>query len=900
MGNKKQAKKTDGKQKPVYQPFWKNKNNILLYNRNGETRVYLFLAFIIPFLIMWIMFRKFEVHPFGDKQILVTDLWHQYFPFFRELQDKLQHFSSLLFSWNTGMGTNFVSLLSYYGASPLNILAVLFPLENSRDAITLLLTIKIGCAGLFCAIFLKNVFKRNDFSITGFALFYALCDYIMGYYWNVIWIDTVALLPLVVLGTIKLFKEGKFKLYAVSLALSLVSNFYIGLFTCIFTVMVFAACVISEWEGIRHALRRLAQIAGATVIGIGLGAVVLLPAFLALQLTNSANNTFPAMIEYYEKWTAMISNVIGFHEPTAKEGLPNFYCGMFAVILLGVYIRAKEIKIREKVITVIYLAFIIVSCNMNVLNYMWHGFHFTNMLPYRFAFLFSFILIASAYRAFTVMSKNIKSFDIIAMLVMTFTVLLVSYNEQPEKAVVSSFVVCMCYILIMFLYERKLIKKSALNFLVFAVCTAEMTFNAYYGVEKVTVTDYVSYPKNYEDVSALIDVAEDRDKSFYRTELMTNYTINDPPLYGFRGVSQFSSTANVNVTNLLQKLGIQASAAGNRYYYTQSTPVVNMFLNIKYLISHDGYSGDLTYLEPLAESGRSTLFENACYLPVGFVADPSLIDYDGSSVNQFRNQEELFRKATGIEESVYNEIEVRDVGHQGVNVTKDSYGSYRYQIDNSYPEENTRYFKYNYIIPDDGPVYVSFEFDNVSTLKIRQEDTEIKSFSLGKYVNTFPVGDFKSGDVVTLYAEMSEENNGMGKVYVYQVNDEVLQKGYEKLSAGALSVTDYSDTRINGTVEAAEDGFLYTSIPHDGGWKVFVDGKETEVTPLKNALVCVPVSAGSHTVEMKYTPPGFTAGLVITFVSLGLFAACAFLEKKISVKKNRDGSEEADGENEKS
>ena len=58
----------------------------------------------------------------------------------------------------------------------------------------------------------------------------------------------------------------------------------------------------------------------------------------------------------------MISNVIGYHEPTAKEGLPNFYCGMFAVILLGVFLINKKIKIREKIITVLYLSFIIVSC----------------------------------------------------------------------------------------------------------------------------------------------------------------------------------------------------------------------------------------------------------------------------------------------------------------------------------------------------------------------------------------------------------------------------------------------------------------------------------------------------------------------------------------------------------
>lgn len=182
------------------------KPNPLLYNRKGETRVFLILSFILPFLIIWIFFIQSEVHPFGDKQILVTDLWHQYYPFFRVEHEKLQSFSSMLYSWDTGMGTNFISLLSYYAASPLNLLSVFFPIEYSREALTLFLTIKIGCAGLFFAVFLKHTFNKNDISITAFALCYALCSYIMGYYWNIIWIDTVALLPLVVLGTVKLFK----------------------------------------------------------------------------------------------------------------------------------------------------------------------------------------------------------------------------------------------------------------------------------------------------------------------------------------------------------------------------------------------------------------------------------------------------------------------------------------------------------------------------------------------------------------------------------------------------------------------------------------------------------------------------------------------------------------------
>ena len=858
--------------------------NMLLYNSKGETRLFLFLSFIIPFLIMWGMFIYYEVHPFGDKQILVTDLWHQYFPFFQEEHDKLQNMSSLLYSWNTGLGTNFLSVMSYYAASPLNLLSVFFPLEYSRDAITLFLTIKIGCAGLFFAIFLKHVFKRNDITIAGFGVMYALCAYIMGYYWNLIWIDTVALLPLVVLGTIMLVKEGKFRLYVISLALSLVSNFYIGLFTCIFTVLVFAATVIICWKGFKNSLLRLGQIIGSTVLGLGLGAFMLIPAYLALQLTNSVDNKFPEFITFYETWYMMISNAIGFHEPTAKEGLPNFYCGMFAIILLGVFLVNRKIKIREKIITVLYLAFIVVSCNMNVLNYIWHGFHFTNMIPYRFSFLFSFILVAAAYRSFTVITEDIDVFDIMSMAIMTLAIALIAHNNQESQAVLKSVIACIVYIVIMFIYERKLIGKKVMGAAVALVCTVEMGWNAYIGVTTVTTTTYSIYPKNNENVTEVLEQRENPEDSFYRTEFTTNYSINDPALYGVKGVSQFSSTANVNITKFLEGLGIQASAAGNRYYYTQSTPIMNSILNIRYLIAQDGFSGDETFFDEVADSNLVTMYENNAYLPIAFVADSDIMNYTGDGETQADNQNELFRLAAGIDEDVLYQVDVKDVGHKGLNVTKTAIGNYNYQYEKPSDGTDDCYVKYNYLIEKKGPVYATVNFENSNGFKVKEGETTSHTFPTQKYKTITAVGNYSPGDVISFYADIEKEKSGSGKMYVYQIDQILFRQAVEKLSAGGLEVTSYDDTSIEGTFTAENDGVLYTSIPHDGGWAAYIDGEEAEITPLCDAFVCIPVTQGTHEIKLKYCPPGFAAGAVISVCSLIVFAAVWVIERKYSAK----------------
>ena len=126
---------------------------------------FLLLSFLFPMLFLSAGFAMQHVYPLGDRQILVVDFWHQYYPFLRLLHEKLQHGGSLLYTWNSGLGSDFVSMAAYYAASPLNLLTVLVPDAWLREAVTVLLLLKVGCAGLFFALFLKGTFHRNDFSL---------------------------------------------------------------------------------------------------------------------------------------------------------------------------------------------------------------------------------------------------------------------------------------------------------------------------------------------------------------------------------------------------------------------------------------------------------------------------------------------------------------------------------------------------------------------------------------------------------------------------------------------------------------------------------------------------------------------------------------------------------------
>ena len=73
---------------------------------------YIILAFMVPVLIVVLAFAVVGIYPFGDNQIAVIDMYHQYVPFLSELQNKLHEGGSLFYSWDGAGGYNFWNLIS--------------------------------------------------------------------------------------------------------------------------------------------------------------------------------------------------------------------------------------------------------------------------------------------------------------------------------------------------------------------------------------------------------------------------------------------------------------------------------------------------------------------------------------------------------------------------------------------------------------------------------------------------------------------------------------------------------------------------------------------------------------------------------------------------------------------
>ena len=903
--------------------------------------LYVILAFIVPFLLMYLAYAFHKCQPFGDQQILVTDLWHQYFPFLVDYQDKLKHGESLFWSWTQGGGTNYFSLMSYYLASPLNFLTVLLPSKlfdyNNIAVLNMFLTftvaVRIGCAGGFFAIFSRYVFKRNDLSLVIFGTCFALSAFFMGYYWCYIWLDTAALTPLVTMGFVALMRERKYRTYIIALALSVLANYYIGLFTCVFMVLCFIGYNIIEFKGFKELLKNLLRIAICSVVALMLTTFLILPAFFGLQNTHAAGSSFPTSYginlpeftyTFDSFWDAVLKtldglrhvygNTLAFIKPNTvdSDGAPNIAVGMLALVMALLFFVSRKIKLREKLFCGGLLLFLGLSFVIRQLDYMWHGFHFTNMIPYRFSYLVSFVLVVMAFRVFHIIHKT-GILDIILTALLTLGLFLLSYDLNPDydlgtgenavkiRIVLYSAILAGIIIAILLLYSSYIINKTVMTIVFALLIIVQGSVTAYIGVDTTSTTSTYDYPRSGLNTSDIVDYMKEKEENtpeLWRAEFTSTQTLCDSSLNRFNGISMFNSMTNESITKFAENFGLMGWLSGNRYTYAESSPVTNLFMNLKYIIARDGNYNNAQYLTQEISSGNVKLLKNKSYIPMGFMTDSNLLKYYGQksedTYNPFDQQNEFFKLATGVKENVYERVIVESQSHTSydqfhVNLPfEGAYGTYSFSSVDSTVKPHLHW---NYRAPKSGYYYAYTRISDCDNLTVYKNDA-LRDGTSSFYIKRpyiMSIGYYEKGDTISVHSELEENANGNANIYVNYFNDKVYEEGFNRLKKNVMTTTKLTGSSMEGTINADKDGLFYTSIPYESGktendtligkllgsdsegWQAYVDGEKVEITPVANALVAFKLSKGQHKIEMKYLPKGFIKGMLITSFAALLF-----------------------------
>ncbi|MDR1806092.1 MAG: YfhO family protein [Clostridium sp.] len=882
------------------------------------------LAFFGAAALMVVLYWCYEVIPFGDGgySVLRMDLYHQYGPLLAELYDRIVGVKSFFYSWTSGMGGGFLGNFFNYVCSPLNLVTLLLGRDRIVESISLVILLNAACSAAAFTYYLKRSKDAHGPASAAFGILYAFCGWFIAYYWNIMWLDAMSLLPLVALGVEQIIRERKSGWLLFSLSMTFLTSYYMGYMVSLFAVVYFLCYYFAGNRltdtinpelpryptsvgvsytkpedkilqnrflrtGIRFALTGLAS--------AGLVAFALLPVYYTLQSSSATGDASPATTEYYNNIFDFLANHLASLEPTIRSSpanpLPNVYSGMAALLLVPLFLFSKKITGRDKLMNVLLLVFLFMGTNVNKLNFLWHGFHFPNDLPYRFSFIYSFVLLVIAFRAF----RNIREFSKaqicgVGVGVVLWIVLVQQLGSKnlTDDTIWISLAFAFIYTVCFGLMQNKggvapRTRKRVLSALLICIVCAEVA---------VASIDHFEISQKKEwfagDRDAFVALKEQLDEregnNDYRMELSYNRARMDPCWFGYNGISTFSSMAYEKTANLEKRLGLHSNLINSYTYYPQ-TPVYNAMHALRYLVVNNAGIGrpvpNEEYFQVVADSDKFHAYENLYDLPIAFGTDIALEDWQPmEDYNPFSVQSEWFRLATG-KDGVFEELELDDMSFSNIE-------------DIPFEADSTSFSYYKQTADYSGTITLYFTPKKEQNLYIYAKSSELDSMTVTggdisldyrfdeEYV--LDLGVCKAGEQIRVELTVpdgADKQSGGFTLRCCALNDDIFKAGYEILNKAALNITEFNDTELSGTITMGSNGLLFTSIPYDKGWHITVDGEAVEPQSLSGALLVVPLSKGEHTITMRYLPQGLLAGILITLLTAASLLAALFIQRSL-------------------
>ena len=874
---------------------------------------YIILSGASTLFVILIVYFCYSIIPFGDKTIYRMDLYHQYGPLFSELYDRITSGESLLYSWNSGLGSSFIGNFFNYLSSPLSIIVLIFGHENTFEAVATMIAIKAISSSMTISYYLKKSQKSDGPQLIAFGVMYAFSAYFIAYYWNVMWIDAMYLLPLITLGIEKIINNGKCLSYIIFLSLAIYTNYYIGFMLCIFSCLYFIYYYFCSYESIQNKQSRLISsdnkkgLFGNSIFlhsgirfafsSLAVGFILLfmlVPVAYVLSSSSATSGSAPTEISFYYDIFDFLANHLASLEPTIRSSgedvLPNVYCGILTLILIPMYIFSNKIRSTEKIASIILLALFYVSFNINYLNFLWHGLHFPNDLPYRQSFMYSFILLTMAYKAFTNLNEfSKKQLIAIGTGIIAFIVLVqkIQSKNVTDSTVFVSIAFVVAYVIILGLINSK--KSQAVSICVVLACTViseSIVASTPHYVANQTKTSFTEDFEAFKEIQAIID--ENDDSMFYRSELSELRTRMDPCWYDYNGVSVFSSMAYEKVANLQKSIGLFGNKI-NSYTYNPQTPIYNSMFSLKYIYDRNNLISEGEFYNLVDMNSTYSVYENKYPLNIAFPVSNDVVEWDTSAYsNPVDSQDFFFELATGVQ-GIYNRITDYEFEYNNVYEISDEDKIYEnfslYKTDDNHDAS----LAINLTSQSDGHIYIYVYSRNLDDVTISSPviNTTMK-VSDGFILD---LGYHKTSDNIRIDLPMKDDASYANVDFIaFTINTDKFVEGYEKLKTGQLEYNKFNDTEIEGTFVAENDEILFTSIPYDKGWNVYIDGKKVSdenIIKISEALLGVKVSSGEHNISFEYSIPGLKLATIVSVIFIILLIVlCILKHKKLFIFKN--------------
>ncbi len=860
-------------------------------------------AFFLTGAVWAAVLILFQIAPFGERSLLITDLAQQYIEYHTALYDAVWGGGSLLYTWNGGLGMNFVGLFAYYLASPFTGLILFFPRALLPEAVLLILSLKLCGSALTMAVFLRQGAGVRGPAGPLFSAFYALSGYTAAFFFNLMWFDAVLLLPLVLLGVRHLADTGRIAPLAAAYTVLFLSNYYTAYMAGVFSLLFLLALCYTRGESLRDGLRRVLRLAGSAAIAAGLGAFLLLPAYLALRESQGgAGLALGGLSLAVDPLTLLSKFSFGAYDSVTGTGTPNLYCGILVMGLLPACLLHRGIPRREKIAGGALAGLLLLCMMVTPLNILWHGGQPPVWFPGRYAFCLLFLLVTAAARAFS-RPQGLERWHILAGFGFSAVLMLAAKLPDwlfPEMAVpfpgrlAATLLLLALYAALLLLYKgkRRFVKNAALALLSLAVPLelAGNTLDVLHSLDeelgfqaRSTFASYLEKTEKQAGQVAALAREEGAAGTFYRVEDRTPYNPNDGLVRGLPALSHYSSLSRRETFRFLKNLGLTVSSGDKLLRYGGSTSALDAILGVRAVFAPQELRPGM---QPAGwGSGLSeALWINRNALPLAYFADKAVLSLPAEAKEgPFALQNALFAGLGGEawkDALFYRPLsaEIRCVGGAmtplkepesssaplttAVSVAEDGA---RLEIAIENPDRQHVLLYLANTLPENSPVYVN--------------DWPLNGYGEWIVRGVMDLGEQPAG-TVKVSIPLPESGGEIGEVWAAGFDQSLFDSLIAALRQGTPSQLEVTGTEVSAEITAPRDGLLFTSISCDEGWTAWVDGEPAAVENVAEAFLCIPVSEGTHQVTLRFFPKGLAAGAAVSGLTALLCAAAALWRRR--------------------
>lgn len=829
------------------------------------------LAFIIPALIMLLIFIIGDFAPFGNVSVLVADMRYQFVDYIGYMKSVFFGNNDMFYTFSKTFGGDMMGFASYYLFNPFFLILLPFPNDMLPVGIVIMLIITSGFMGLNFHLMLRAIWG-NRFSSVIFSTAYAMMGFNMAYINCIHYFFSIMMLPIIILGLFRIMTGRRPNIiYIGSVALSVISCYYIGYMILIFTAAFFI-CMLSsdtiEYKDNKDRIKNAWTVFYSTILGIGISAFSLLSVLFSLEGQKKAifkglmfDRTF-SIIEFFS------GLYTGSFRGNISDGLPVIYSGVITVLFVFFYFFNKTIKLRQKICALILFVFLIVGYWIDAFNVMWHGFAHPIGFPYRNSFLFSFLMLFVGYSGFVHIKEGFKkkNANIIVVIFIVYSAFLYLTGNKyagPKSILITYLTLAAALILIVAMNEKNryvIPAVAGLFVLQFAdsLYNGSVSLDAYFE-DKYSREESIDEYKDYIDsTQKLVDYVNAQDSSFFRMDKLFRRSNNDPLMFAYNGLSHYSSCETDQVKTFMGRMGFRNNESW-AFYGDASTGFADCFMGLKYLLSP--FDETSKPYKSIYSQDERYIYCNPYALSLGFGMDESVKYANMKEKDPFKLQNDIAGRFSQTNYQIYRPVKISEIRLNNVSEERNIYT----KID---PEQEGS-IEYILSITSDDFIYMYADAPHIQNTNLY-----INGDEKGNYFSQYDWsiregGYYKPGELVSIKFTVEDDSLEIDDIYFYYESKQVLKAWYKDAVSTSCNVTKISSSHLKADVDVSETkDYIVFSIPYEEDWKIKIDGEKVKPFKVMDALLAVKISGGKHEIDLRYIPAGIKVGLPVSVISI--------------------------------